>query len=164
MLAAIRDFFDQRLAPSRAGAAKPHTLELATATLLAEVVRLDGEIAPAERDAVLRAIRSHFHLSEEEAATLFRLAEEEARGATDYYQFTSLIRERYSQEQRQEIVELLWRVAYADQVLSAHEHHLIRRVAGLLYVPHSAYIAAKMRAKEAGEGGRGGSGEGPLTV
>ena len=152
MLSAIRDFFDQRLSQPGAPARKEHTLELATATLLAEVVRLDGEVAPAERDAVLRAMRSHFHLSEEEASTLLRLAEEEARGATDYYQFTSLIRERYSQEERQQIVELLWRVAYADETLSAHEHHVIRKIADLLYVSHSAYIGAKMRAKEAAEG------------
>lgn len=152
MLAAIRDFFDQRLSQPGAPARKEHTLELATATLLAEVVRLDGEIEPAERDAVLRAVRSHFHLGEEEASTLLRLAEEEARGATDYYQFTSLIRERYSQEERQQIVELLWHVAYADETLSAHEHHVIRKIADLLYVSHSAYIGAKMRAKEAAEG------------
>ncbi len=42
---------------------------------------------------------------------------------------------------------LMWRVAYADAELSAHELHLMRKVAGLLHVPDSAYIAAKMRAK-----------------
>lgn len=155
MLSAIRDFFEQRLAAPQAPAGREHTLELATATLLAEVVRLDGEISPAEREAVLRGVRSQFHLSEEEAATLFRLAEEEAREATDYYQFTSLIRQRYTQEERQRIVELLWRVAYADEALGAHEHHVIRKIADLLYVSHSAYIGAKMRAKEAAAEGRG---------
>jgi uncharacterized tellurite resistance protein B-like protein len=152
MLSAIREFFDQRLSRPGGPARKEHTLELATATLMAEVVRLDGEIAPAERDAVLGAMRSHFHLSDEEAGTLLGLAEEEARGAPDYYQFTSLIRERYSQEERQQIVELLWRAAYADDVLSAHEQHVIRKIADLLYVSHSAYIGAKMRAKEGREG------------
>lgn len=147
MLTSIRDFFDKRLAgagPSR----QAHTLELACATLLAEVVRLDGDISPAEREAVLGAVRQHFHLTDEEADTLFSLAEREAREATDYYQFTSLIRAHYSQEQRQELIELLWRVAYADATLSAHEQHVVRKIADLLYVPHSAYIAAKMRAKE----------------
>ncbi|MFN9185138.1 MAG: TerB family tellurite resistance protein [Betaproteobacteria bacterium] len=42
---------------------------------------------------------------------------------------------------------LMWRVAYADAELSAHELHLMRKVAGLLHVPDSACIAAKMRAK-----------------
>lgn len=148
MLTAIRQFFEERLGPGQAAAKKAHTLELATATLLVEVVRLDREIEPAEREAVLSAVRGQFHLSEEEAQSLFRLAEAEAREATDYYQFTSLIRQHYSQEERQQIVELLWRVAYADSHLSAHEQHVVRKIADLLYVPHSAYIAAKMRAKE----------------
>ena len=36
-----------------------------------------------------------------------RLAEEESKDATDYYQFTSLIRQHYSQEDRQAIVATL---------------------------------------------------------
>lgn len=148
MLTAIRQFFEERLSSPQAPVRKEHTLELATATLLAEVVRLDGDIGAEERDAVLAAIRGQFHLSAEEAETLFALAEAESREATDYYQFTSLIRSRYSQEDRQRIIELMWRVAYADERLSAHEQHLIRKIADLLYVSHRDYIAAKMRARE----------------
>ena len=154
MLGAIRDFFEQNLAATK-GPAHRHTLELATATLLAEVARLDGGMDAAERDAVLATVRSRFNLSPAEAETLLALAEAESRDATDYYQFTSLIRSRYSQEERQEIVEMLWRAAYADRRLSAHEQHVVRKIADLLYVPHSAYIAAKMRAKEAAEGAGG---------
>jgi len=151
LLKSILDFFDQNLAPSDKPAGKPHTLELATATLLAEVMRLEG-VEPQERAAVLEAVRSQFRLEPGEAEELVRLAEEEARDATDYYQFTSLIRQSYPQEDRQAIVELLWRVAYSDARLSAHEMHVIRKIADLLYVPHSAYIAAKMRAKAAAGG------------
>jgi uncharacterized tellurite resistance protein B-like protein len=77
------------------------------------------------------------------------MAEAESREATDYYQFTSLVREHYSQEERQRIVELLWRAAYADARISAHEQHVIRKIADLLYVPQAAYIDAKMRARDA---------------
>jgi uncharacterized tellurite resistance protein B-like protein len=154
MLKAIRAFFDANLAQFDKGAGKRHTLELATATLLAEVMRLEG-VDPAERAAVLEGVRKRFDLAPREAEELVRLAEEEAKDAHDYYQFTSLIREQYSQEDRQAIVELMWRVAYADTHLSAHEMHVVRKIADLLYVPHSAYIAAKMRAKEAAQGGAG---------
>ena len=147
MLKAIRDFFDQNLAPSDKPAGKRHTLELATATLLAEVMRLEG-VDPAEREVVLAAVQKQFALSPDQAAELVRLAEEEARTAHDYYQFTSLVRAQYSQADREAIVELLWRIAYADAALSGHEEHVIRKIADLLYVQHSAYIAAKMRAKK----------------
>ena len=151
MLKAIRDFFDNNLAVSDTRPGNGHTLELATATLLAEVMRLEG-VSDAERTAVLAGVKQRFSLSDAEGAELVKLAEEEARNATDYYQFTSLIREQYSQEDRQAIVELLWRVAYADATLSAHEIHVVRKIADLLYVPHAAYIAAKMRAKDQAAG------------
>ena len=152
MLSAIRDFFDKNLSAPEAPARKQHTLELATATLLVEVLRADRSIDPATREVVLRSVREKFGLSGEEADALVRLAEAESKEATDYYQFTSLIRTHYSSEQRSRIVELMWRVAYADAALSAHEQHLIRKIADLLYVSHGDYIAAKMRAKESREG------------
>jgi uncharacterized tellurite resistance protein B-like protein len=58
----------------------------------------------------------------------------------------------FSQEQRQRVVELMWQVAYADAELSAHEQHVVRKIADLLYVPHAAYIAAKLRARDAAGG------------
>ena len=152
MLSAIREFFEGRVtAPARRGDER-HTIELATAALLVEVVRMDGEMGPGEREAVLHAVHAKFGLSGEEAETLVRLAEEEARQATDFYQFTSLINERFSPEQKERVIEHMWRVAYADAALSAYEQHLVRKIADLLYVPHSAYIAAKLRARDAASG------------
>jgi uncharacterized tellurite resistance protein B-like protein len=151
MLNSIREFFEKRIDPPAAKADARHSIELATAALLVEVVRLDRDINEAERTAVLRAVREKFHLSEEEAQALFELAEAQSQDATDYYQFTSLINRHFSQEQRQQVVELMWRVAYADAELSAHEQHVVRKVAGLLHVSHRDYIAAKLRARD-GEG------------
>lgn len=149
MLKAIREFFDRNVAAPDAGS---HSIELATAALLVEVVRIDRETSPAEREAVLRAVHEKFGLSGAEADELLRLAEEEVRHATDYYQFTSLINRRFTQEQKQRVIELMWRVAYADAELSAHELHLMRKIAGLLHVPDDAYIAAKLRSKEHAQG------------
>jgi uncharacterized tellurite resistance protein B-like protein len=150
MLQSIRDFFDQNLT-GHAPAAPRHTIELATAAMLVEVVRGDGEADTKERAAVLRAVHEKFGLSGAEADTLIRLAEEEVRQATDYFQFTSLINRHFTQEQKQKVIELMWQVAYADAEISAHENHLMRRIAELLHITHGDYIAAKMRAKEASQ-------------
>ena len=147
MLSTIRDFFERNIA----GAPAPdgHSIELATAALLVEVMRIDAGTTAAERAAVQRAIREKFGLSEAETAALIALAEEEMRQATDYYQFTSLINQRFSQAQKERVLELMWRVAYADSVIDAHEQHLMRKIAALLHLPDSAYIAAKLRARDA---------------
>ncbi len=150
MLADIRKFLDKYLGPADAVASNRHTIEVATAALLVEIVRMDGDVQPIEREAVLRAVRDKFHLTDLEARTLIDLAEQEARDATDYYQFTSIINRRFSQPQKIRVIELLWEVAYADQVANPYEEHLIRKLADLLYVDHRDYITAKLRARNAG--------------
>ena len=154
MLKSIRDFFDRNIAASGVPAGERHSIELATAALLVEVVRSDAGISASEQQAVLRAVREKFGLSEEEAQTIFKLAEEEVRTANDYYQFTSLINRRFDQQQKQYVIELMWRVAYADAELAAHENHVLRRIAELLHVTQADYIAAKMRARDPDERGK----------
>ena len=152
MLKSIQDFFDRNIAQGTPSAER-HSVELATAALLVEVVRSEAGIAPSEQRAVLRAVREKFGLSEEEAQTILRLAEEEVRTANDYYQFTSLINRHFDQQQKQHVLELMWRMAYADAELAAHENYVLRRIAELLHVTHGDYIAAKMRARDAAERG-----------
>jgi uncharacterized tellurite resistance protein B-like protein len=41
---------------------------------------------------------------------------------------------------------LMWRVAYADGHLSAHERHVMWRIADLLHIPQGAYHHARQRA------------------
>lgn len=148
MLKAIRDFFDAALAGD-GDRADRHTIEVATAALLVEISRMDGEITAAERAAVLAAVRGKFGLTGVEAQQLVDLAEAEARQANDYYQFTSIITKRFSREQRIRVVELLWEIAYADATACPFEEHLIRKLADLLYVEHHAYIRAKLKARDA---------------
>jgi uncharacterized tellurite resistance protein B-like protein len=148
MLTAIRRFFDQNIAAEKDAPPDEHRLQVATAALLAEVMRLDGPAEP-ERLAVLKGMQHRFGLSDDEASTLVELAEAEAREAVDYYQFTSLINREFSAGEKVHIIELMWQVAYADAALSAHEHHVMRKIADLLYVSHGDYIAAKLRARPA---------------
>lgn len=147
MLQSIRDFFERNLAAADTPEAAAHSIQLATAALLVEVARIDRACTPQERAIALRAVRDKFGLPPAEAETLIALAEEEMARATDYFQFTTLINRHFSPEQKQRVIELMWRIAYADAELSAHENHLMRKVADLLHVPHGDYIAAKMRAQ-----------------
>lgn len=148
MLRHIKRFFDQHLAPgSVTDSADPeHVLRLAIAALLLEMTHMDGEVSPEESEAVETAILEHFELSKDEAKELLELAEEERSDATDYFQFTSLINGNYTMEQKVRLVELLWRIAYANENLHNYEEHLIRKIANLLHIPHSAFIAAKLNA------------------
>ena len=147
MLDTIRRFFDEQMNPAEAGADDgEHTLRLATAALLVEMTRMDDEVQGVEQQAVLDALRSKFGLSEAETRELVELAEAEVREATDYFQFTRLINDGFSMQQKTRVIEHLWEVAYADGRLDGQEEHMIRRLADLLHVPHRNFINAKLRA------------------
>lgn len=149
MLRNLKDLFDTLLAPPAAasGARSEHDVQLASAVLLVEVMRSDTDLDAAERQAVIAALSDKFALGTDEVERLYELAHQTARNATDTYGFTSTINTGFDAEQKARMIEHMWRVAYADGNLSAHENHLMRKVADLLYIPHGDYIAAKMRAK-----------------
>lgn len=151
MLRTLQALFDRVSTPPRteSDSEHEHTLQLATAVLLVEVMRSDPESSPLEREAVVNALRIKFALADDELARLMELAVQSAEDAYDYHRFTSRINKGFSIPDKVKIIELMWRVAYADGHLSAHENHLMRKVAALLYIPNAEYLGAKMRAKAA---------------
>jgi uncharacterized tellurite resistance protein B-like protein len=147
MLTNIKRFFESHLMPRAAdteGEAE-HRLQLAVAALLLEMTQMDGQVRPEQCARVEAGIRDQFGLTPEETKQLIELAEAERLEATDYFQFTSLIKQHYGPERRVQLVENLWRIAYANKVLHHHEEHLVRKIAELLHVSHGAFIAAKHR-------------------
>lgn len=151
MIAGIKEFFSQFIEPGagQAAANGERALQVATAALLVEMMRMDNRIAEVERDSVAATLRQQFALDPAQLAALIDLAEQEARQASGYHQFTSLINRACDAGQKIRIVENLWRIAMADGHLDAHESHLMRKIADLLHVGHADYIAAKQRAREA---------------
>lgn len=150
MLRTLKDLFDAFTGPAgESPQARDHALKLATAVLLVEVMRADPASHAEERLAVLATLREKFALPDDELARLVELAEQAARNASDYHQFTTRINDSLSHPEKIRMVEHMWQVAYADDHLDAHENHLISKIAALLHVTHGEYIGAKLRAKEA---------------
>jgi uncharacterized tellurite resistance protein B-like protein len=145
MIIKIKQFFEQHIiiTESISDDALEHQLRLACAALMIEVLYADYSVAQDELDTLRRVLQDNFDLDTAEADSLIELAEEERAEATDYYQFTSMINEYYTQEQKRELVTRLWQMAYADDTVHKFEEHLVRRLADLLHVPHSAFMQSK---------------------
>lgn len=150
MLNAIKKFFEQNLSPEQTGDDE-HALKLATAALLIEMMQQDGKTTDDEVLAVKSALQTKFGLTESETHTLFDLAREETRQAVDFYQFTRLINDQFSPEKKIKVIEYLWGIAYSDNHLDAHEEHMIRRIADLLYVSHKDMMKTKHKVQAAQE-------------
>ncbi len=118
------------------GAAQPRDeLQLALTALLVEAAYSDDRFDENERAVIAQLVERRFRLSPAEARQLLAAGESEARRSAELFHFTRTINERLSFEQRIELVEMLWEVAYADGVLDQYEDSLLRRVGGLIYVP-----------------------------
>ena len=149
MLSALQNLLTSFFIPDGTTAAQAGgNPQLATAVLLFDVMRSDDTLSGAERSLAFSALRKRFALSEDALAQLMVQAEQTAKGANDYFSFTSLMNDSFTQEQKIQVVEFMWQVAYADSSIDENENHLISKIAGLLHVKHGDYIAAKMRAKE----------------
>ena len=129
-----------------AGADRDQACRIAGAALLVEMSRADHEVSAVERSAIEGALRHVFELEPAAVADLYRMAERHADDATSLYEFTRLINEQFQPAEKENLIELLWFVAFADGRLDKYEEHLVRRVADLVYVSHGAFIRAKHRA------------------
>lgn|SRR5690606_4810598 len=150
MLRALTDLFDKAF--SEAPTAEPkgerrHALQIATALLLIEVARADYHEDLTEDAVVFGLLKEHFSLSEHEVRLLVEQARTEADHAASLQGFTRQLHGRLSPEEKHRIVEMLWEVALADEHLDKHEDHLIRKIAGLLYVSHGDLIRIRNKVR-----------------
>ncbi len=123
-------------------------LQLAAAALLVEAAVMDGHFDDAERDTVLTLVREHFGLDAGAAGDLIEEAAKAVRESGQLYGFTRVVKDRFGEEERVRMIEMLWEVAYADGSLHDYEASLVRRVSGLLYVPDRESGAARKRVLE----------------
>ena len=121
-------------------------LQVAAAALLVEAAQMDAEFGSDERQRILDVVRARFGLSEAEAHSLLELADDRVAGSSQLYGFTRIVKDHFDHDERVELIEMLWEVVYADGVLHDLEASLMRRVAGLIYVPDRESGAARKRA------------------
>ncbi len=129
---------------------------VATCALFLEMAGIDGRFTGEERERILSALQRDYGLPPEETETLLREADKRLEESIDLWQFTRVINEQYSAEQKIRIIELLWKLVYADGVMDKHENYLIHKLSSLLHLPHKALIDAKLRVLHGGKDSAGG--------
>jgi uncharacterized tellurite resistance protein B-like protein len=150
MVSIVKQFFDKYIKPSpeTPDRESDHSLQIATAALLIEMMRADTKSSDLERSTVATAIQSKFNLTGDETTALMKLAKDEIWKSTGYYEFTSLINKGFTYEQKLKVIELLWEVAFADTELDKHEEYMVRKIADLIYVEHKDFINTKLKVRD----------------
>ncbi|WP_369986008.1 TerB family tellurite resistance protein [Thalassolituus sp.] len=125
---------------------EPADTAMAAAVLMTEIVRADYQIDESEKAAMTQALSTL--IPDRDAEALVKEAFEEAGANNDLQHFTSAIHGQWSNEQKSDLLVALWRIAYVDNQLDKYEEHMVRKIADLLYIPHSEFIRTKLIARD----------------
>ncbi len=143
MLNKLKQLFDQPQA-----APEESDVKLAAATLMFELIRSDGDIDEAELIQLRAVLSNEFELQAEDVEAMIHDAQNNAEQAISLQGFTRQICEQWGNEQRVQLLQYLWVLAIADQHIDANERHLVRKVAGLLYLTDRQINTAKLAAAQ----------------
>ena len=147
MIHLLKKIFDRNAETVPGGDPKEslHDIRIATCALFLEMAHIDDEFSDAEREHIIVTLKKDYDLSDEHADELIRASEDELKDSIDLWRFTNLINSNYSINEKIQIIELVWKIAYTDGRLDKHEDYLVHKLAELLRLSHKQLIDAKLK-------------------
>lgn len=122
-------------------------IQVATCIILLEVAKSDDEFSSIEKATLTAILKKKFDLSAEAVEELLEIADKKREESTDIWQFTNLINQNYTEEEKKKIVEAAWKIIYSDEKLDKYEDHFVHKLTKLLQLKHTDLIEAKLKVK-----------------
>ncbi len=110
------------------------TVQIAISTLMIQTAVYDGVFDEQEKSEILELIKKYFNFSEDQKLSLFKIAMKVNDDSNDMQQFTRTLNDNLSEEEKLNIIEMLWRIIISDGHIDDYENALIRKISGLLYI------------------------------
>jgi len=110
------------------------TVQIAISTLMIQTAVYDGVFDEQEKSEILELIKKYFNFSEDQKLSLFKIAMKVNDDSNDMQQFTRTLNGNLSEEEKLNIIEMLWRIIISDGHIDDYENALIRKISGLLYI------------------------------
>jgi uncharacterized tellurite resistance protein B-like protein len=130
----IRSFIDSLTGTGSSSPIAAGDPRIAIVALCIQVMEADGHADELERRKVRAMIKEHYALADAALDALIAAGEDAESEAIDFFRFTSDIKRHFTEEQRIDLVGMLWEIVYVDGERSEMEDHVIWRIADLLAV------------------------------
>lgn len=121
------------------------SLHVATCAIFLEMANIDGEFSDNERQSIIGMFKSEYGLPERDIDELLDTSRRELHGSVGLWHFTNIINQKFTIEEKIRVVELVWKIVYADGNLDKHEDYLAHKIGKLLRLTHRQLIDAKLR-------------------
>jgi uncharacterized tellurite resistance protein B-like protein len=141
----VRKFLERRhaLARDRTGARADLELQAATAILLIEAAYGDESYVWREHRAIVKGLEREFGLGRREVQDVLARANEIRPPVVKLADVTGVIRDRFTPEQREEVLRLVWSVVEADDVVDEWEQAFAEHIAQAVGVGGEGAPAAR---------------------
>ena len=110
------------------------TVQIAISTLMIQTAVYDGVFDEQEKSKILELIKKYFNFNEDQKLSLFKIAMQVNDDSNDMQQFTRVLNDNLSEEEKLNIIEMLWKIIISDGHIDDYENALIRKISGLLYI------------------------------
>jgi uncharacterized tellurite resistance protein B-like protein len=147
MIDILKRFFtpDTKTGKAPSGQGDDREVIVAVCALFLEMGRIDETFTPQETEQVLSILTDKYGLSAEDLDALVAEADRELHDSVDLWQFARVINDRYRPDQKEKLIERLWRIVYVDGKMDRHEHYLMNKLSNLLRLSHQQMIDAKLK-------------------
>ncbi len=123
-------------------------IELTASVLAYEIARSDGHISDDELSILMKEIKKISDKVGKDKDEILKIVEIYSKDSVSFHEFIEDINSNYSKEQKIELLDFMWRTAYADGKLDVDEERLIRRVADLIKIKDIEVLKLKDKSKK----------------
>lgn len=122
-------------------------LQVATCALFFEMAKADDNFSEVENKKIISIMKEEFNLDNEQVDELIAQTEESIKKSVSIYEFTTIIDQNFSRDEKNELMKNLWRLIYIDGKLDKYEDNLVKRIGDMLKLEHREVIDAKLIVK-----------------
>ena len=122
-------------------------LDRACAALLIEIAFADKNFDEREKESLKESLLKSYAIDVETINEIINDAEKTVEESTSLYEYTRTVNDEFEYPQKLNLLENLWKVAYADETLDKYEEHLLRKISDLIHISHSDYINVKLKVR-----------------
>ena len=131
MFSKLKSIFDKKIEEENE---QFDTVQIAISTLMIQTAVYDGVFDEQEKSEILELIKKYFNFNEDQKLSLFKIAMKVNDDSNDMQQFTRVLNDHLSEEEKLKIIEMLWKIIISDGRIDDYENALIRKISGLLYI------------------------------
>tara|TARA_B100000212_G_C27307887_1_gene504432 strand:- start:379 stop:810 length:432 start_codon:yes stop_codon:yes gene_type:complete len=122
-------------------------IELTASVLAYELARSDGEISQEELVVLMSEIERIAEKVGKNKEEILSIIEIYSKDSVSFYDFVKDINDKYSKDEKINLIFFMWKMAFADNKLDIDEEKLIRRLGDLINIKDIDVLKLKDRAK-----------------